>query len=184
MHQQTTQLSPNYAGTAVQPTGAPWFVVQTRARHERKVAERFAEHSVESFAPTCRELHAWSDRHKLVDVPLFPCYVFLRASAWREVHRTVVSTPGVLGWVGTRGEPSPIPESQVEAVRSLLAQGLAASPYPFLRIGQRVRITGGCLDGVEGILVGNSGGRRLVVSIDLIQQSMAVTLDGYQLSPA
>ncbi len=129
------------------------------------------------------EVHRWSDRRKIVEVPLFSCYVFVNSPGWRQVHPLVVRTPGFLQWVGANGEPTAIPDAQIEAVRSPLANGFPACSYPFLKLGQRVRVRGGCLDGIEGILVKNNGDSRLVVSIDLIQQSISVALQGYDVEP-
>ena len=104
--------------------------------------------------------------------------------SWRHVHGQVLRTPGLLRWVGTNGEPIAIPDSQIDAVRCTLANYLSVSSYPFLQLGQRVRVRGGCLDGVEGILVEKDKYSRLVLSIDLIQQSLSVALEGYDFEPA
>jgi hypothetical protein len=92
-------------------------------------------------------------------------------------------TPGFLRWVGVNGEPTAVPDAQIDALRTTLANGLAVSPHPFLKLGQRVRVRGGCLDGIEGILTGKNGDSRIVLSIDLIQQSIAVSLQGYDVEP-
>jgi transcription antitermination factor NusG len=94
---------------------------------------------------------------------------------------SVVTVPGVLGWVGVRKQPMAIPESQIETFQVITSKNLPATPYPFLNIGQRVRIRGGALDGVEGVLVERRGGHQLVVSVDLIQRSVCVSIDGYAL---
>lgn len=145
------------------------------------LAQRYA---LETFVPTMHELHDWSDRRKAVEVPLFACYLFVHVPEWRPTYHPVLRTPGVLGWVGHQGEPTAIPIPQIESIRRMMTSKIAASPYPFLKIGQRVRIRGGCLDGVEGLLAGAKGDRRLVISIDLIQQSMSVVVEGYEVVPA
>ncbi len=160
-----------------------WYAVHTRARHEKTVAAQLAEKRITAFVPTVRQVHTWSDRKKVVEIPFFSCYVFVRVPTWREVHLPVLSTPGVLRWVGSHFEPAEIPDREIAAVRTAIASGSDPSPYPFLKVGQRIRVCGGCLDGVEGILVGKDGTSRLVISIDLIQQAMAVTLDGYRVVP-
>jgi transcription antitermination factor NusG len=162
---------------------ARWYAVQTRAKHERTVARQLEQKGLTAFVPTVREMHRWSDRRQLVEVPLFLCYVFINALAWQQVHASVVRTPGFLRWVGVNGEPSAIPASEIDAVRKTLASGISASPYPFLKVGQRVRVRGGCLDGIEGIVTQNKGDARLILSIDLIQQSISVALHGYDLQP-
>ncbi len=147
------------------------------------MASDFTRYGITAFVPTTREVHRWSDRRKIVEVPLFSCYMFVNVPGWRQVHSLVVRTPGFLQWVGANGEPTAIPDAQIEAVRCLLTNGFAASRYPFLKLGQRVRVRGGCLDGIEGILVRKSDNSQLVVSIDLIQACMSVTLHGYELEP-
>jgi len=167
-------------------TGLPepqWFAVHTKAKHERKVAQLLREKGLTVFLPLLREVHHWSDRQKMIEVPLFSCYVFINVPAWRLVHTPVSQTPGVFSWVTVNGEPAPIPRMEIDTVRAALAHGAGASRYPFLKVGQRVRIRGGSLDGIEGILVADNGDSRLVVSIDLIRQSVAVALHGYELQP-
>lgn len=161
-----------------------WYAVHTHSRHENKVAAGLAEKSVTTFLPTVRQLHNWSDRRKIVEVPVFPCYVFVRVQQWKQVHSLVLRTPGVFRWVGQTGEPTVIPDSQIDAVRSAVATDLSVSLHPFLKEGQRVRICSGSLEGVEGILVGKNKDCKLVISIDLLQQSIAVALEGYDVVAA
>lgn len=160
-----------------------WYAVHTRARHEKAVAAQLAQRNIPAFLPTAREIRSWSDRKQIVDMPLFSCYVFMQVRSWQTVHRDVLGVRGVIGWVGTQGGPSEIAEQEVEAVRSMVKTGMA-SVYPFLKVGQRVRVRGGCLDGVEGVLVCKNGEDRLVVSIELIQQAVAVSLKGYEVVAA
>lgn len=173
------------ASSAGPSHSAEWFAIQTRPRHEKRIFnELTGRKHITAFVPTVRAVHRWSDRRKVVEVPLFSCYVFVQVHEWRHAYYQVLRTSGVLRWVGRHGEPTTIPDSQIEAVRSTLASGLAASPYPFLKLGQRVRIRGGCLDGVEGFLTGIKDDSRLVISVDIIQQSMAVEIRGYEIVPA
>jgi transcription antitermination factor NusG len=162
---------------------ANWYAVHTRARHEKSVAQRFQEHGVETFLPLVKETHRWSDRTKLVELPLFGCYVFARFAHAGPDRLRICSTDGVLRIVGTRGEGVPIPDEQIDSVRALVSEQLPWSEYPFLRIGQRVRIRSGALNGVEGLLVGRNGDRSLVVSVDVIQRSLAVRIEGYEVEP-
>lgn len=162
---------------------AEWFAVHTYAKHEKNVTAQLRQKQITVFTPTLTQSRVWSDRKKIIDVPLFPCYVFVQATTWRDIHLNVVTIPGVLGWVGVRKQPMAIPEAQIEPFRLITSKNLPASPYPFLNIGQRVRVRGGCLDGVEGIFVARGNDARLIVSVDLIQQSAAVSLDGYQVDP-
>src|SRR5581483_10697295 len=161
-----------------------WYALLTRARHEKIVAQRLREVGVTSFLPLVSEVRKWSDRKKLVEFPLFSCYVFAKLTPTNEGRLKALRIEGVYSLVGIWGEGTPIPEEQIEAVRRIVEQRLAWHAHPFLQIGQRVRIRSGALDGVEGILVGRSGESTLVVSIDAIQRSLAVRIDGYNVEPA
>jgi len=161
-----------------------WYALHTRPRHEKLVVQRLNERRVETFLPTVTEVHRWSDRKKKVELPLFSCYVFAKFVPNRSERLNVLRVSGVLGLVGSRGEGSPIPDSQIESVRTLIQGEIPWSAYPFLKIGQRVRIRGGALEGLEGILVGRNGNQTLVISVDAIQRSLAVRVEGYQVEPA
>lgn len=156
-----------------------WYAVQTRARHEKVVSERLQEQGLTTFLPMVSEVHRWSDRRKKVELPLFSCYVFVRMVPSNEARVRVHRVNGVFGVVGVRGEGTPIPDEQIQAVRTLISEQLPWSFHPFLKIGQRVRIRGGSMDGVEGVLVARNRDRTLVVSIDAIQRSLAVRIEGY-----
>lgn len=160
-----------------------WYAVQTRARHEKKVAKQLQEKGATTFLPLVTQIHRWSDRRKVIELPLFPCYAFARLAPSVEMRLSALQTPSVLSIVGARGLGAPIPDKEIEDVQTLLAQNATSSLYPFLKVGQRVRIRGGCLDGVEGFLVAEKSDRRLVVSIALIQQSVSVQIDGYEVEP-
>jgi transcription termination/antitermination protein NusG len=165
------------------PDQISWYAVQTRARHEKRVAERFQERGISIFLPLVSELRGWSDRKKMVELPLFGCYVFVKVAASREERLRVCCVEGVLRIIGGKGEGSPIPEEQIEAVRTITSQKLAWSEHPFLKIGQRVRIKSGAMNGVEGILLARDGDRTLVVSVDAIQRSLSVRIEGYDIEP-
>jgi len=160
-----------------------WYAVHTRARHERVVVQRLREQGVNTFLPLVTEVHRWSDRRKSVEVPLFGCYVFVKLPSTGEDRLRVLRIDGVFKFVGARGVGTPIAESQIEAVRKLIGQQLPWSTHPFLQIGQRVRVRGGSLDGVEGILLSRNEDNTLVVSIDAIQRSLAVRIQGYDVEP-
>jgi transcription antitermination factor NusG len=160
-----------------------WYAVHTRARHERAVAHRLREIGVNTFLPLVTEVHRWSDRRKSVEVPLFGCYVFVKLPPTGEDRLRVLRIDGVFKFVGARGVGTPIAEAQIDAVRTLIGQQLPWSSHPFLQIGQRVRVRGGALDGVEGILLSRNDDNTLVVSIDAIQRSLAVRIQGYDLEP-
>lgn len=167
----------------VDPSYPVWYAVHTYPRHEKAVAERMRQQGLAAFLPTVTEVHRWSDRRKSVELPLFSCYVFANILPRNEDRIRVLRTHGVIGLVGARGEGTPIPNEQMEAVRTVLAQDLSCGPHPFLKIGQRVRVRGGALDGLEGVLISKNGDNTLVVSVDAIQRSLAVRIDGYQVEP-
>lgn len=156
-----------------------WYAVQTNARHERKVTLQLEEKGVTTFLPLVTEVHRWSDRRKVVELPLFSCYAFVNMTSSVEARLAVLQTRGVIGFVGIRGVGIPIPDKEIQDIKTLLAHDATCAPYPYLKIGKRVRIGGGCLDGVEGILVAKNSDRSLVVSIEMIQRSLAVRIDGY-----
>jgi transcriptional antiterminator NusG len=160
-----------------------WYAVQTRARHERVVAHRLCETGLTTFLPTFTEVHRWSDRRKTVEVPLFSCYVFVKLMPSNEERRRVLRVDSVLRFVGIRGLGTPIPNQQIDAVRALVEEQLPCCSHPFLKIGQRVRIRGGALDGVEGILLSRNGDRTLIISVDAIHRSLAVRVEGYDVEP-
>jgi transcription antitermination factor NusG len=167
----------------VVPEEARWYAIQTRARHEKKVAAQLRTKGIETFLPLITQPHRWSDRSKWVQLPLFPCYSFLRLDAYPHKHLPVLQTPGVVGFVGIGGLGMPIPDKEIEGLQALLACDAACELSPFLKVGQRVRIRGGCLNRVEGILMAKNGNRNLVISIEMIQRSVAVCIDGYDVEP-
>ena len=160
-----------------------WYALHTRARHERVVEHRLREQGMEAFLPTVRETHRWSDRKKTVEVPLFSCYVFVRCALTSEDRTRVFRVDSALGFVGTRGAGVPIPDKQIENVRSVLSQTAPCRSHPFLKVGQRVRVCGGAMDGVEGVFLSENGDQSLVISVDVIQRSLAVRIDGYDVKP-
>jgi transcription antitermination factor NusG len=171
-----TELAPN------PEFGAPrWYAVHTRARHEKKVAGELERKGITAFLPSACEVRRWSDRRQVIDVPLFPCYVFVHTNLASGPRLGVLKTAGVLRFVGFHQGPVSIPDAQIEAVQVVLKKHLPVSPYGFINVGEKVRIRGGALDGVQGVLTGRNGSRRLIISIDLIQQSMAVVVEGYDI---
>ena len=160
-----------------------WYALHTRARHEKVIERRLHDQGMGTFVPTTMEVHRWSDRQKKVEVPLFSCYVFIRCSLSAEDKMRVYQLENVHGFVGTRGASLPIPDEQIESIQKILTQPAPWRSYPFLKTGQRVRIRGGAMDGVEGVFLSENGDRSLVVSVNVIQRSMAVRIDGYDVEP-
>jgi transcription antitermination factor NusG len=161
-----------------------WYALRTRGRHERTVEHRLRERGVATFLPMVTEIHRWSDRNKKIQFPLFSGYLFVRLTPSRVNSLRVLRTDGVFSFVGNHGEGTPIPDAQIEAVRAVLDGQLPWSSYPFLTVGQRVRIRSGALEGVEGILVSRSGETAFVISVDAIQRSLAVRVEGYDIQAA
>ena|SRR5256885_3951805 len=160
-----------------------WFAIHIRARHEKKVHSALCESGIETFLPLSRQIHRWSDRSKAVDVPLFPCYSFVRISFSHKQRLQVLRTSGVLGFVGVQFQATPVPEHEIEQIRKLLDRQIPCSPYPFLKVGQRVRIRGGSLDGMEGIWLGHKRKGTLIISVELIQRSLAISVEGFEVEP-
>ena len=161
-----------------------WFAVHTYSRHEKTVAQEARDLGVTTFLPILKEVRKWSDRRKVVESPLFSCYVFVKIAPNHDERLKVLRINGVLRFVGTSGMGIPIPDEQIQAVQILSEEQLPLCSHPFLKIGQRVRIRSGALSGVEGILTGRSGERSLVVSLDAIQRSLSVRIEGYDIEPA
>lgn len=179
--QQTWQLS-SATSEVMSGKSASWYAVQTRARHEKVVAERLEQQGISTFLPLVSEVRRWSDRRKRVQLPLFNCYVFAKVASINEHRHQVCRTHGVFGIVGPHGGV-PVPEEQIESVRTLLTQQVPWSMHPFLKIGQRIRVRGGSMNGVEGVLLSRNGDRTLIISVDAIQRSLAVRIEGYDVEP-
>lgn len=149
-----------------------WYALYTCANHEKRVAAELQARTVENFLPLYSSVRRWKDRRVNLDLPLFPGYVFVRL-ALRDRLR-VVQIPSVVRLVGFNGLPCALPDTEMEIMRSGLSQRLRAEPHPFLTVGRRVRIVGGPFVGLEGILKRKKTNLRVVVSLDLIQRSVAV----------
>ena len=155
----------------------PWFAAYTRYQHEKGVAEVLASKGFETFLPLYAVTHRWKDRFKNLSLPLFPCYVFFRGSLARRIE--ILTTPGLHWLVGCGGCPSEIPRAEVEALQRAMGEGVKVEPYPFLKYGDWVRVKSGPLTGIEGILVRKKNRSRLVLSIELLQKSATVEVDGF-----
>lgn len=164
-----------------QDNSSGWYAVQVRSRHEDAVARHLRVRGLEAFLPLYRERHRWSDRFKEVDLPLFPGYVFCQLNPLNRLP--VLSVPGVVQIVGAGKNLLAVDESEIAAIQAAVTSGLPTRPSPFLVIGQKVRIEYGPLCGIEGILSGFRRHQRLVLSISLLQRSIAVEIDGDWVRP-
>jgi len=162
------------------PGSGQWYAIQTRYRCEQKVTHSLSRKGIETFIPLLVETHRWSDRKKAIYTPLFSGYTFAHLQLCPGLRKRVLQTEGVIGFVASGNAIVPVPSRQLEDLRRLLSQRVPCALTPFLSMGQRVRIRGGCLDGLEGILRQNDA-KRLVVSIEAIQRSISVQIDGYEL---
>ena len=158
-----------------------WNAVYTRHQHEKSVAEGLVGNGFEVFLPTYDTIRHWKDRKKLLSLPLFPCYVFVRSNLERRLR--VLTTPGVRFVVMFAGRPAPIPDLEIDTIRKAVESRLRAQPHPFLRCGDWVRITSGPLADVDGILVRKKGSCRLILSAELLGRSIAVEIDAFSVKP-
>ena len=161
-----------------------WFAVETRSRHEKKVSLRLHEKGLRTFLPLYREKRRWTDRQKWVELPLFSHYVFVQIPATTESRVSVLRTSGVIRFAGAPGCGTPVPEEQIENLQALVDRRMPLTPHEFIRVGERVRIRGGALNGIVGIIAAIKNDRSLVVSVDLIQKSVAIRIDGFEVEPA
>lgn len=172
-------LNPSLPRTDCPATSLQWYAVQTMPRHEKRVARHFEDKQVPAFLPLVRQIHRWSDRRKKVDVPLFSCYAFVRIHQTPHHRAAILSTPGVLGFVGSEGRGASIRDEEIESLQTALKQNVACATHPFIHAGMRVRIRGGSLDGVEGILERHGADQTLILSVELLRRSISIRVDGY-----
>src|ERR1700680_5287194 len=160
--ESTSQVPP----LAFSQEESSWYAVHTLARHEKRVAAQFEEMRVRTFLPLLHQVHRWSDRRSVVEIPMFSCYAFVRVVQDVEERLKVLRTPGVLGFVGSERQGTPIPDEQIESLRKAISKNIPCLAHPFISAGKRVRIRGGSLDGVEGILMLQGRDQRLVISVE------------------
>jgi transcription antitermination factor NusG len=156
-------------------TRLPWYGVRTKHNHESVAASALAGKGYEQYLPLYRWRRRWSDRVINSNVPQFPGYVFCRFDATRRLP--ILTTPGVISIVGFGKGPTPISESEIEAIQLILRSGLSTERCPFLHEGQRVRVNQGSLEGLEGLLLKNKSEWRMMVSITMLQRSVSVEID-------
>jgi transcription antitermination factor NusG len=161
---------------------ACWYAVRTRPRHEKKVVAELEEKGIAIYLPLVTQVHRWSDRRKVVQVPLFSCYAFVHSVLDLHLRLALHGISGALGFVGPNNQGIPIPDEQIEGIRTLITNNVPLMPYPLLKTGQRVRVRGGALHGVEGILAMKDE-RRLVISVEGISSSFSISLEGYDVEP-
>ena len=152
-----------------------WYALYTRHQHEKSVHQVLVGKGFESFLPLYTAAHQWKDRVKRISLPLFPCYVFLRGPLVQWLP--VLTTPGVHSVVGSGGQPALISGTEIEAIRRAVESPAKAEPHPFLRCGDRVRVAVGPLRGLEGLLLRKKNWCKLLLSVEMLQRSVAVEVE-------
>jgi transcription antitermination factor NusG len=158
-----------------------WFALRTRSRYEKVVCNRLTQHGLEYLLPTLARVSQWTDRKKLIEVPLFPGYCFARFSAQERL--SVLEAPGVLQIVSGGPDPEPIPYEEIDALKRLTQSGLAFEPYASLSEGMAVEIIRGPLAGVRGRLIRKERHHYVLIAVQLIQQGATVKIDINDISP-
>lgn len=177
-------IRPTQPEEAGPPTSEPrprWYAIRTRSRHEKHVREQLTRKGIEHLLPTVTRLSQWKDRKKEIEVPLFAGYCFARFP-WRD-RLPVLQIPGVVNVVGGSTRPEPVPDEQIESLKTLMNSTLPYDSYPYLREGMPVEVTKGPLKGLRGLLVRKVVPYRLVISVHLIRQSAAVQIDASDVAP-
>ncbi len=158
-----------------------WYATYTRSRHEKRIAEQLSGKHIEYFLPLYETVRQWKNGKARVEFPLFPGYIFVRIPLKQRLQ--VLEVPGVVRLVGFNGMPAPLPQSDIEIMRDALRKGIEAEPHPYLKVGARVRIKSGPLQGLEGVLLRKKGKPRVVVSVDLIMRSIALDVESQEVEP-
>jgi transcription antitermination factor NusG len=158
-----------------------WFAVYTTPRHEKAVGRQFDARQIASFLPLYRTARRWKNGCKVtVEQPLFPSYIFVHIARRHAVK--VLQVPGVISIVSAGREPAPLPTSDIESLRSGLPQR-NVEPHPYLLVGEKVRIVAGSLEGMVGVLLRKKNNLRVVLTLDLIRQSIAVEVGIDEIEP-
>ena len=160
---------------AVSQPHLPWFALQVRSRREFQVSSQLKGQGYECFLPVYKSERRWSDRVKEIEQPLFPGYLFCRF----DYHNRgpLLMTPSIQQIVGVGRTPTPVEETEVESIRLALASGLPTQPWLYLQVGQRVRVNHRSMNNLEGILINFKGSHRVVLSVSLLQRSVAMEVD-------
>lgn len=169
------------ADSATSLDHSPWWALYTRHQHEKSIAEALMTKSFEVFLPVYDSVRRWKDRKKLLSLPLFPGYVFVRGGLDRKLQ--IVTTPGVHMVLYSGERVATIPETEIEAIRKTVQGRYRVEPHPFLNCGARVRVVKGALEGVEGILLRKKNWCRLVLSVEMLAQSVAVEVNSSDVEP-
>ena len=160
---------------------AHWYALHTYPRHEKRVYQDLGSRAIECFLPLYETVHRWKNGCKVrVELPLFPGYLFVRIDPRQRFK--ALSLPGAVSMVGSVSGPWPLPDAEIVSLRARL-QSRKFEPHPYLAVGQKVRIKSGPLADLTGFLVRQSGGLRVVISVDMIRQAAAVEVDANDVEP-
>ena len=159
-------------GGGAQASSKPWFAVRVKPNYEKRVAKAIRGKGLEEFLPLYRSKRQWSDRVKVMDLPLFPGYLFCRLDL--EARMPLLTTPGFLYIVGVGKNPQPVDEAEIRAIQSVMRSGVPVTPWPSLVVGQKVQLKHGPLRGLVGVLTKIANQHRLYVSVTLLKRSISV----------
>jgi transcription termination/antitermination protein NusG len=162
-------------------TRFPWFALQVKGNYENIVAAHLSGKGYEWFLPLCKRRNRWSDRWKEIKRPLFPGYLFCQLDPLNRFP--ILTIPRVARIVGAANHPVAIDETEIAAIQAAAMSGLPSRPWPFIQIGQSVRIERGPLCGLEGVLLDFKSHHRLVLSVTLLQRSIAVQVEDAWVTP-
>jgi transcription antitermination factor NusG len=163
---------------ASQVCDSSWYAIYTRHQHEKMVHQVLTSKGFDSFLPLYATTHNWKDRTKALTLPLFPCYVFLKGGIERRLQ--ILTTPGIYGLVSSAGQPTAIPDIEIEAIRRVVDSGARVEGHPYLKCGNWVRIKCGPLAGIQGILVRKKNISRLVLSVEILGTAAAMEVAAFQ----
>jgi len=175
-------LSDSSTFTESQICQSSWYAIYTRHQHEKTVAQILTGKGFDTFLPLYATTHNWKDRTKALTLPLFPCYVFLKGGIERRLQ--IITTPGIYGLVSSAGQPAPIPDIEIEAIRRVVESGTRVEIHPFLKCGSRVRVKCGPLAGIEGILVRKKNISRLVLNVEILGTAASIEVAAFQVEVA
>lgn len=154
---------------------AEWYALYTRHQHEKSIAQNLHRIGFDVFLPLYQEVHQWKDRRKKIEMPLFPSYVFFSGDLNRRF--SILGMPGVCSIVTSGGKISVIADQELDAVRRAIASSLPVRPHPYVQHGDKVRVRNGPLAGIEGIVTRRKDAFRIVLSVNMLAQSVAVEMD-------
>jgi len=159
----------------------PWYVAYTRPRHEKYIGHQLEDRGLRTFIPLYTSVRRWKDRRKRLELPLFPGYIFVQIALQSKLD--LLRLPGVVDFVRFQGKPVPVLSHEIETLRAGLTNAALIHPHPYLQAGRKVRVHRGVLEGIEGIFVRHRGQTRVVLSVSLIQRSVAIEVEEADVEP-